>query len=131
VIVLDSSVLIAHLDANDAQHSRATELLAGTDVDEALGASTMTLAEVLAGPARTNRLSQAIDALARLGVEEIRWTGDASLVLGTIRATTGLKMPDCCVLLAAEQVRGQLATFDKALADTAEQRGIAVLETTL
>jgi predicted nucleic acid-binding protein len=131
VIVLDSSVLIAHLDANDAQHSRATELLAGIDVDEPLGASTMTLAEVLVGPARTNRLSQAIDALARLGVEEIRWTGDASLVLATIRATTGLKMPDCCVLLAAEQVRGQLATFDKALADTAEQRGIAVLETTL
>jgi len=128
VIVLDSSVLIAHLDANDAHHGRATELLAGIDVDEPLGASTMTLAEVLVGPARTNRLPQAIDALARLGVEEIRWAGDVSLVLATTRATTGLKMPDCCVLLAAEQVRGQIATFDKALADAADQRGIAVLK---
>ncbi len=129
MIVLDSSVLIAHLDSDDAHHSRATEMLASIDVDEPLGASTMTLAEVLVSPARTNRLPQAIDALARLGVEEIIWAGDVSLVLATIRVTTGLKMPDCCVLVAAEQVKGQIATFDKGLAGTAERRGIAVLET--
>jgi predicted nucleic acid-binding protein len=37
VIVMDATVLIGHLNPQDAHHSRATELLAGLDVDEELG----------------------------------------------------------------------------------------------
>lgn len=51
MIVLDASLLIAHLDAGDANHEEAEELLAGTG-SARLGASTITLAEILVAPAR-------------------------------------------------------------------------------
>lgn len=38
-----------------------------------------------------------------------------------------LKLPDCCVLLAAEHAGALLATFDPRLAGAAEQRGLALL----
>jgi predicted nucleic acid-binding protein len=46
--------------------------------------------------------------------------------LAMLRAGTGLKMPDCCVLLAAEQAHGSLATLDDRLATAATERGLAV-----
>jgi predicted nucleic acid-binding protein len=46
--------------------------------------------------------------------------------LAAIRAATGLKMPDCCVVLAAEQDGTDLATFDDRLASVAKTRGIRV-----
>jgi len=51
---------------------------------------------------------------------------DAPVRLAMLRAGTGLKMPDCCVLLAAEQTHGVLATFDDRLATVATERGLAV-----
>lgn len=53
---------------------------------------------------------------------------DAPVRLASLRAETNLKLPDCCVVLAAEQTQATLATFDHRLAATAEQRGLAVLD---
>jgi predicted nucleic acid-binding protein len=62
VIVVDAGVLIAHLDERDALHERASGgLLAAAG--ETLGASTLTLAELLAGPARRDRLDDARAAM--------------------------------------------------------------------
>jgi predicted nucleic acid-binding protein len=47
-------------------------------------------------------------------------------VLAGLGAATGLKLPDCCVLLAAEQVDGAVATFDDRLAAVARERGVVV-----
>ena len=129
MIVLDATVLIGHLDPQDAHHRRATELLAGIDVDEALGASVLTLTEAMAGPARAGEqhLTIARHALRRLGVEEIGWGDDAAVRLARLRATTRLKMPDCCVLAAAEPVGTGIATFDEALARAAREWGMTVL----
>jgi predicted nucleic acid-binding protein len=45
-----------------------------------------------------------------------------------LRAETRLKLPDCCVLLAAEQVSdAHVATFDDRLDVAARQRGFVVL----
>ena len=44
-----------------------------------------------------------------------------------MRATTGLRMPDACVLAMAEHLAVPLATFDKRLAREASSRGVAVL----
>jgi predicted nucleic acid-binding protein len=127
VIVLDASVLIAHLDATDSHHDRACELLLlAADQDEPLGASPITLAEVLVGPARANRLDQATAALDQLGVDAVVLPPDAPLRLATLRAGIALKMPDCCVLLAANQSGGAVATFDDRLADAAGSHGLAV-----
>lgn len=40
----------------------------------------------------------------------------------------GLKLPDCCVLFAAEQVAGSVATFEDRLAGAARARGLEVLQ---
>lgn len=123
MIVLDASVLIAQLDAADAHHDRAKTVLTGSG-DESLAASPITLAEVLVGPGRLGKLDQAIGALTQLGVAAVAFEHDAPSRLAMLRAETGLKMPDCCVLLAAEQAPGSLVTFDARLASAARERGI-------
>jgi hypothetical protein len=53
---------------------------------------------------------------------------DAPVRLAMLRAETRLKLPGCCVLLAAEQVcDAQIATFDDRLYGVARQRGFAVI----
>jgi predicted nucleic acid-binding protein len=111
VIVLDASVLIAHLDGTDRHHARAGELLEARSGD-AFGASTITLAETLVSPARAGRLADAEQALRRLGVGELPFGENAPALLAELRAEVGLKMPDCCVLLAAQERGAAIASFD-------------------
>lgn len=126
MIVLDACVLIAHLDANDGHHERATRLLASTS-DLPLVASTLTVAEVLVGPTRAGRGRQAREALDRLGVTAVELPADAAGALADLRATTGLRMPDCCVLwTAVARQPAALATFDHHLVRAAESRHIPV-----
>jgi predicted nucleic acid-binding protein len=126
LIVLDASVLIAHLDAADAHHRRADELLQAFS-PEPLGASPITLAEVMVGPARAGKLNLAATTLALLDVATVDLESNAPMRLAMLRASTGLKLPDCCVLLAAEQSGGVLSTFDDRLAAAAEAHGYVVL----
>lgn len=127
VIVLDADVLIAHFDPSDKHHERASRFLLSATGDS-LGASTITLAEVLVGPARVGQLDRARNAVLQLQIQIIGLLVDdnASVRLAQIRADTNLKMPDCCVLLAAEQAGATLATFDERLASTARSRGLLV-----
>lgn len=125
MIVLDASVLIAHLDASDAHHDRAFDLLHQL-TEEPLAASPLTLAEVLVGPARAGLLDRAAAALHQLEVGSVPLEEDAPVRLAMLRAGTGLKLPDCCVLLAAEQAHATLATFDDRLAAAARDRGLGV-----
>lgn len=125
MIVLDASVLIAHLDERDTHHERASRLLAETGV-EPLGASTITLAETLVAPARRGRLDDALAALDRLGVTELPLADGAPGQLARLRAETGCKLPDCCVLLAAREIRGTVASFDSALVDAANTLGLRI-----
>jgi predicted nucleic acid-binding protein len=126
VIVLDASVLIAHLDEHDAHHERAKRLLAETD-GEPLGASAISLAETLVAPARAGRLVDATEALERLGVYELPLGDGASGRLAQLRSDTGRKLPDCCVLLAAQERRGTVASFDSALVEAAGELGLSTL----
>lgn len=125
MIVLAASVLIAHLDGADAHHERATRLLI-EGAGEALGASPSTIAEILVGPARSGRLDAAQAALAELEVATVGLVDDAPARLATLRATTGLRLPDCCVLLAAETADDEVATFDDRLRRAATDLGMAV-----
>jgi predicted nucleic acid-binding protein len=121
--VLDASVLIAHLDAADTHHERATDVL---KEDDNLTASVISLAEVLVQPARAGLLSRAVAALEELGVRSVSLGEDGAVRLATLRAETSLRLPDCCVLLAAEQVQGSVATFDSRLASAAKDLGLLV-----
>lgn len=128
MIVLDASVLIAHLDRDDPHHTRAGALLISSG-GEPLSASAVTLAEVLVGPARRGQLDRALGVIEQLGVKAVPLDGpDIPARLALLRAGTNLKLPDCCVLLAAEQTRGSVATFDERLGAAARGRGVAVVE---
>jgi predicted nucleic acid-binding protein len=126
VTVLDASVLIAHLDADDVHRERAAELLIGLDVGP-VPVSVVTIAEVLVGPTRAGIAPAVLDALRDLGVQEVPLGPDAAGRLAALRVSTRLKLPDCCVLLAAEDVGArEIATFDDRLAAVARARGLAV-----
>lgn len=125
MIVLDASVLIAHLESTDAHHDRASALLSNL-TEPSLAASAISIAEVLVGPARAGRLDRAMAALQQLDVTGVALPQDAPVRLAVLRAATRLKMPHCCVLLAAEQLRGGVVTFDERLAAAASERGFVV-----
>jgi predicted nucleic acid-binding protein len=126
VIVLDASVLIAYLDSEDAHHARADALLVQL-IDDDFAASSLTLAEVLVLPARQGRLDAARQAMMELDVKELAFPADSAVKLAQLRASTNLKMPDCCVLLAAEQVEARIASFDDRLNAAATSRGLVVV----
>lgn len=120
MIVLDASVVIALLDSTDVHHHRAVELL-NANVDEPFGMSVLTVAEVLVAPTRANRAREAKAALDRLGVQPIGIEPDDAERLAQLRDRTRLRMPDCCVLLAAERTNARVVTFDDQLERTAQE----------
>ncbi|MDP5182405.1 type II toxin-antitoxin system VapC family toxin [Blastococcus sp. BMG 814] len=126
MIVLDASVLIAYLDAEDVQHEAANSLLA-REIDDVFAANPLTLAEVLVAPARSGRLDAALSALRDLEVDERPFPPDTSVRLAQLRAGTGLRMPDCCVLLVAQDAAARVAAFDSRLAREAEALGLVTL----
>jgi predicted nucleic acid-binding protein len=127
VIVFDASVLIAYLDGDDAQHAIAEKLLA-REIDDEFAVNSLTLAEVLVAPARQRRLDQVQTALRDLDMRELPFPTGSAVQLARLRAETGLKMPDCCVLLAAEAVGARVASFDDRLRRAAVARDLPTLE---
>lgn len=131
MIVLDACVVIAHLAGDDVHHERATRLLASL-AGQPKTMSVLTRAEVLVVPARAGRRRAAEDLLDQLNIGIWELPRDAAGQLAELRAHTGLRMPDCCVLLTAEiitaEINGpaELATFDERLARAAAERGIPV-----
>ncbi|HEY7225559.1 MAG TPA: type II toxin-antitoxin system VapC family toxin [Micromonosporaceae bacterium] len=124
MIVLDASVLVAHLNPDDANHARAHVALLGA-AEHPLAASCLTLAEVLVGPARAGRIEQAKAMLAGMEIEEISVGAGSAERLARLRAETGLRLPECCVLLAAQIVQADgVLTFDERLDRRAQQLGI-------
>jgi predicted nucleic acid-binding protein len=124
VIVLDASVLIAHLESTGAHHQRATQLL--LSAADQLAVSPITMAEVLVGPARAHQLERVVGILRELEVSTVPLTEDSPVRLANLRATTRLRMPDCCVLLAAEYAGAAIATLDSRLAEAASDLGLKV-----
>ena len=127
MIILDASILIAHLDETGTFHQQATRLL-NSVADQQLAASTITVAEVLAGPARAGQLDRAMSVLDQLRVRSLPLSEDSPPRLAALRSETRLKLPDSYVLLAADQAPDTaLASFDDRLRSVARSRGLKVL----
>ncbi len=126
MIVLDASVLIGFIFDQDAHHAAAVALMRD-EAGNAFGVSPVTLAEALVAPTRLGRVAAAKRMLLEIGVTEIPLPRDAALQLAELRVESGLKMPDCCVLLAAITSNGAVATFDSRLKSVATSRDIRVL----
>lgn len=124
--VLDADVLIAHLNPDDAQHSRAVGRLERAAAQGPLAASALTVAEVLVHPTASGLGEQAYAALKAMDVTVLDIPADAAMQLASLRARTGRRMPDCCVLLAAARSGGAVLTFDEKLRGSAADLGIGV-----
>jgi len=80
---------------------------------------------VLVGAARAGRLDEQLAALAELEISEIPLERGAGAGMARLRAETGLRMPDCCVLHAAGVTGADaVATRDQRLARAAAIRGL-------
>jgi len=126
VIVFDSSVLIAAMSSEDAHHLVATRLLSRGEQHQAGVVHPMNLAEVLVGPSRRGKENQAAGAIVASGIETIVTDAEAPIRLARLRATTKLRLPDCCVLDAALETGYPMATFDDRLARVATSLGITL-----
>jgi predicted nucleic acid-binding protein len=125
VIALDASVLIAYLNPVDAHHQAATRILLTGTPGEML-VHTITMAEVLVGGVRIGQGTAMRDDLRAAGIAVAPHDDGESLRLAELRAASGLKLPDCCVLDIALQHRANLATFDNSLAAEASKRGVPI-----
>ena len=126
MIALDARVLVAHFARQDSHHKDATRLLTQL-AGQGLVIHTVNLAEVLVGGVRLNRGPEMLSDMEQLGIRMAAPSDGEPLRLATLRATTGLKMPDCCVLDTAVTHQADLATFDDALAAAARNAGLQVL----
>lgn len=126
MIALDASVVIAFLDANDAHHDEAAQIIE-EHARTGFTMHSLTLAEVLVGAARTGRAGQLSADLRSIGIVTHVSPIDEPLVIAEIRAATGLKMPDCCVLATATHHAASLATFDEQLARAAVTLRVPIL----
>ena len=98
LIVLDASVVIAHLDPEDRFHSSATSVLLEHAADD-LRLPASAYAESLVDPARKGRLDEARDALATLRLHIVPIDGSVAERAASLRARErGLRLPDALVL---------------------------------
>jgi predicted nucleic acid-binding protein len=128
VIILDASVLIGHFEPADSHHADATALLKA-HLTDSFASSVVTLAEVYVGASRAGQADRLDQLLAQLAIRSMELPAEAAHRLGELRATTGLKLPDCCVLYTAERHSAALATFDDTLANCAANIGLTVAAT--
>lgn len=126
MIALDASVLIAHLHPGDAHHEVATRILLSASPGSML-VHTVTLAEVLGGAVRVGRGASMRADVRAAGIDVASHDADEPLRLAELRAVSGLKLPDCCVLDVAIRNHASIATFDGALAAAARLHDVAVL----
>ena len=123
MIVLDASVL-AHFGKGNAHAAAALNIL---ENEEALSIDPLNLAEVLVRPAQQGRADVIARTVERLGIEVLSMEPDQALALAELRARTGLRLPDCCVLVAAIQHAASVATFDERLRTAALEMGVTVV----
>ena len=123
---LDASVLITLMNAGEAHHRDAVTLVRRAAIAGALIAHPITIAESAVGAAEHGRLQQVRDAFAGLGLAMAPGDPDQAWRLADLRASTRLPLPDCCVLDAALESQGALATFDIRLAAAAHEHGVPV-----
>lgn len=128
VNVVDANVVIGFLDSSNANHARSVELLQARET-ESLVMHEVTLAEVLAGPAQIDRAAaeRVWETVLRMGITQAA-TGASPLEVAQLRASTGLPIPDCLVILTAgdPSAGNAILTFDERLAAKARALGYVV-----
>jgi predicted nucleic acid-binding protein len=122
-LILDASVLIGLLDSADAHHARAID-----DVERAdqgglrLLAPASAYGEALVAFARAGRLTEAREAIAAMGITITPLTAAIAERAAAARVKhSRLRLPDAIVLACAEELDGELLSYDQHLAHIAQQ----------
>jgi predicted nucleic acid-binding protein len=128
VIILDAAVLVGYLDDSD-QHHPATVQALTEYAHETFAVSALNLTETLVRPASRGQSDRAQQVLVGdLDITTVPILGTDAPRLAEIRALTALKMPDCCVLLAAERTGAwATVTFDARLRAATARHGLIAL----
>jgi predicted nucleic acid-binding protein len=114
LIVLDASVAIAALSADDAHHDAAVDALAGASEDDLVFAAT-TRAEILVGPARLGGKTLAAARDFADGCETVPVGATVADEAAALKARhRGLSLPDAIALVVAEMIDADAVwTFDR------------------
>lgn len=122
LIVLDASVVIAALAADDAHHDAAAASLARANEDELVLAAT-TRAEIFVGPARVggNTLAAARDFVD--GCKTVPVSGAIADGAAALKARhRALSLPDAIALVVAEMIEADAVwTFDRRWRDVQQR----------
>ena len=127
MIALDASVLVAHLSPFDAHHDAATGILLAA-ADEPLLVHAITMAAVLVGGVKIGKGAEMRADLQAAGILIAGRDDDEPLRVAELRATTGLRLPDCCVLDIARtnDARLDLRPGSGDRSPSARRRGVAL-----
>lgn len=116
-LILDASVLIGLLDADDAHHASAVNQVEAADrAGENLLTPASAYSEALVAFARAGRLPDAREAVAGMGIEVIPLTAAVAERAAELRAEHDrLRLPDAIVLATAQNEPGRLLSYDQRL----------------
>lgn len=123
-IVIDASVLIALINSEDPHHDWAVTFFTETVAAE-LVMSALSLAEALVHPERAGKTSEFLQSISGLDLDIAEITRETALQLASVRAASGLKMPDAAVLQLALARGAGVSTLDAQLAHQSRAHGLA------
>ncbi|MDR0990170.1 MAG: PIN domain-containing protein [Propionibacteriaceae bacterium] len=127
MIVCDTSFLIAFLEPSDFHHATAVAILTAHSTEQ-LVIHPINLAELFVGARSDAEADSLADFLAQnLRLEILTLEASHARQLGRMRRETGLKLPDCCAVVAAAQRSASVVTFDERQAKVARDLGLTVL----
>jgi predicted nucleic acid-binding protein len=116
-LILDASVLIGLLDDADAYHQRAVDdVEAADEASRELVAPASAYSEAMVAFARVDRISDAREAIAAMGIRVAPLDARTAERAAELRARySGLRLPDAIVLATAHELGGSLLTYDERL----------------
>lgn len=113
-LVFDANVVIALFDRNNYHHDKALRCYLESSSSD-IYLSAITHAEILTHPASSGELKFFVKNIKSAGFNIVDLTDDLSVEVAKVRSSTGLKMPDSCVLALAKSLNADLVTFDQAI----------------
>ena len=124
LVTLDANLLIALSDPDDAHHDQAAWFFRSSLFERRLFVHPFNIAEAAVRPSQVGVADRVRGLWGFMGVHVTKVDDDQPWRLASLRASTGLGLPDCCVLDTARQTASAVATFDSRLARQAEQLGV-------
>lgn len=116
-LMIDSNVLIAAYENQDAHNKIATDFLLANYTNH-LMTSTISLSEALSGPYKKSRdAGERVKMLYSDLIDQVCVVDEKiALSAAKLRAREKIALPDALILATAEIENAELVTFDKALA---------------